>query len=255
MIVKTEAIVLSAMKYRDTSKIVRLYTREFGKISVIAKGARNGKSKFRSALEPMSHVSTVIYKTDNRDLQLLSQCDAIESFRHLSEEMEKMYAVMTAIELVNVVSREEETNETLFDLLLNHIRIVNTATNHSVVALYYFEMKLLELLGFKPELSFCVYCEEGMDRKREEKRSYALARDGILCAECSDGSSASDKISLGTLTTLQRLQQANSVESLMNLHFSHLINQEVRRSLRQHLRTHVEGFHGLRSEEVFAAIL
>ena len=107
MIVKTEAIVLSAMKFRDTSKIVRLYTREFGKVSVVAKGARDAKSKFRSALQPMSHVSAVIYKNDNRELQLLSQCDSITSFHHLTEDMEKMCAALSALELVDVVTHDE----------------------------------------------------------------------------------------------------------------------------------------------------
>ncbi|MBI5473011.1 MAG: DNA repair protein RecO [Ignavibacteriae bacterium] len=134
MIVKTEAIVLSAMKFRDTSKIVRLYTKEFGKVSVIAKGARDAKSKFRGGLEPTNHVACVIYRHSNRELQLLSQCDIVQSFRTLSDNLEKMFAALSAVELVDLVSHGEDENQTLFTLLLNHIRVVNDATNHPVAA-------------------------------------------------------------------------------------------------------------------------
>ena len=254
MIVTTEAVVLSKMKYRDTSKILRLYTREFGKMSVIAKGARDTKSKFRSALEPMNYVSAVIYKNDNRELQLLSQCDVVKSFHHLSEDMEKMFAAMTALELVDVIAHDEERNETLFQLLLNHIDTVNSATKSTIVALYYFETKLSELLGFKPDLHVCSYCQKRMDEDMAENGSYSLTSDGVLCKECSNISGV-NTISPSALRVLQRLQEVESLDSIMNLHLTSPLREEVGRSLRQHLRKHLEGFRGLRSEEVFAAIL
>ena len=64
MIAKTEAVVLRSMKYRETSRIVSFYTKQFGKISGIVKGARSPKNAFGSALQPMSHVSLVLYKKD-----------------------------------------------------------------------------------------------------------------------------------------------------------------------------------------------
>ncbi len=255
MIAKTEAIVLSAMKFRDTSKIVRLYTREFGKVSVIAKGARDAKSKFRGALEPMNHVACVMYRNNNRDLQLLSQCDIMQSFRSVSDSMEKMFAAMSAVELVDIVSHDEDENQTLFHLLLNHIRVVNSATKQPSLALYYFETKLSELLGFKPELMRCTHCEKSMEREEENYRGYATTSSGILCKNCSEGLNNAEKISTASLAVLQRLQAANVVDSIMDMQIQPGTHDEVRRSLRSHLQNHIEGFRGLHSEEVFAAIL
>jgi len=73
------------MKFRDTSKIVSLYTRRFGRVSVVAKGARDRKSRFGAALEPMSHVSAVFYKKERSDLHLLSQCDLLNGFRRIAD--------------------------------------------------------------------------------------------------------------------------------------------------------------------------
>ena len=96
-IVKTEAVVLKSMKYRETSKIITFYTRDFGKVKAIAKGARQPKNKFGSSLEPMSYVLVVLYRKEHRDLQLISQCDLIKTFRHLSEDLDKMAVCMSAI--------------------------------------------------------------------------------------------------------------------------------------------------------------
>ena len=71
MIVKTDAIVLKSMRFRETSKIVTFYTRRYGKIAAVAKGARETKNKFGAALEPMTGVNLVFYKKEQRDLQLV----------------------------------------------------------------------------------------------------------------------------------------------------------------------------------------
>jgi DNA repair protein RecO (recombination protein O) len=250
MIVKTEAIVLSAMKYRDTSKIVRLYTREFGRLSVLAKGARETKSRFRSSLEPLNHVLAVLYKKEHRELQLLSQCDVLTSFRHIAEDMDKLQAALSGVELVTLVAHEEERNEDLFDLLLSFLRAVNDATKNVKVALYYFEMKLTGLLGFQPELDMCSQCGRSIGEK--EEGVYGFGPSGILCESC--GANTADALSPSSVSALRALRRFSSVDAALNLHLTPSVQEQVGRLLLRHLQTHIEGFRGLRSEEVFAAI-
>ncbi len=254
MIVKTEAIVLSAMKYGDTSKIVRLYTREFGRLSVIAKGARGTKSKFRSVLEPMNHVATVIYKNSNRELQLLSQCDLIQSFPHLSEDLEKMSVGMTALELVTLATHEEEPHEALFRLLLDLLENASTATKNNTAALYFFETRLAELMGFKPDLDVCPACGGQLLAEALGGRNVKITSSGVLCGDCAQYGSG-QAVSAGTLRVLQRLQVLDSCSAALNLLLPAPIGDEVRQALRQHLQTHIEGFRDLRSERVFSALL
>ena len=80
MLTKTEAVVLKAVKYRETSKIVTLYTKKFGKINAVAKGAMLTTSKFGASLEPMSYILAVLYKKETREVQFLSQADLIKPF-------------------------------------------------------------------------------------------------------------------------------------------------------------------------------
>lgn len=254
MIVKTEAVVLSAMKYGDTSKIVRLYTRDFGRISVIAKGARGSKSKFRSALEPMNHVAAVIYKNNNRELQLLSQCDVLQSFPHLSEDLERMSVGMTAVELVSLATHEEEPHEELFRLLLDLLHNAAHATKNGTVALYFFETRLADLLGFKPDFDVCPACGARLSTETPDGRKVKITPSGVLCGECALYGSG-QAVSAGTLKVLQRLQVLDSCDAAMTLTLSNSIDEEVRQALRHHLQTHIEGFRDLRSERVFSALL
>ena len=87
-IITSEAVVLRSMKYRETSKIVTFYTKEAGKISGIVKGARQSKNKYGSTLEPMSYVSLVFYQNEKRDLQMVSSCDWVKTFRYLMEDID-----------------------------------------------------------------------------------------------------------------------------------------------------------------------
>src|ERR1041384_4610175 len=102
---KTEAVVLRSIPFRETSKIGSFYPRRFGRLSTIVRGARRSPGKFGSSLEPMSHDVIVVYKKEGRELQTLSQCDRINSFRRLTEDLDRMSAGMTMIALVWLVTR------------------------------------------------------------------------------------------------------------------------------------------------------
>ena len=88
---KTEVIVLKSINYGETSKILTLYSRTSGKISVIAKGARNIKSRFGGTLEPINYLAIVFYEKESRNIQYLSQVDIIEYFPQIKKDLEKTH--------------------------------------------------------------------------------------------------------------------------------------------------------------------
>ena len=255
MITKTEAIILKGMKYRETSKILTLYTREFGKISVIAKGARSPKSKFGSALEPMNYVLAVFYKKDNRDLHLLAQCDLMKSFRGISEEMDRLHAAMAVVELVNAVSHAEEQNEKLFTTTVEALEKINRATKNALHVFYCFEMRLSDILGFRPNFSTCFGCGEDIETVPGTKDiELHLSGGGAFCADCSHKSLGQGRISLAGLKSLQRLQEMEDIGGATRLALSPSVRNEVSGTLRRFLQSHIDGLHKLKSEEVFAMI-
>jgi DNA repair protein RecO (recombination protein O) len=259
MLIKTEAIVLAAMKYRDTSKIVTFYTKEYGKLKGIAKGARTAKNKFGSALEPMTYSMLVIYKKEHRDLHLISQCDAIKSFKNLSDNLERMTAALAVIELIHQVTHHEERNPALFDLLYETMDALNTSSKNCISYLQAFRFRLAALFGYAPDFEICSTCGNPLMNGGSEKQfAFQIARGAVFCNRCitpSDSSVQREEddafisISTQVLQIVRRLIHAQ-MNSLGNLEFDVQVGNQIDELLRLYLRFHFEGLKPLRSTEL-----
>jgi DNA repair protein RecO (recombination protein O) len=254
MIVTTEAVVLRTMKYRDTSLIATLLTRHAGKIGVLAKGARDPKSRLASALLPMNQVTAVYYWKESRDLQLLSQCDVSRPLRKLSATLEKMAAGMAAVELADAVSPVEQENIPLFDALTAALSAINDATKHPENALYHYEMRLLEAIGFRVDFSACCACGAPWNSD-EAPRGVVLSPNGLLGRECSGQRQAWMPLSPTTVKVLQRLQEVDDPAAATRLVLTPAVRGEVAGALRRILLGHVEGLRTLRTEAVFSSLI
>jgi DNA repair protein RecO (recombination protein O) len=234
-----------------------LYTKEFGKLSVIAKGARDEKRKFGSALEPMNAVAAVLYKKEQHDLHLLTQCDLTEPFGRLSDDMERMSAAMTVVELIDVVTNGEEHNVRLFAALVDTLRAINSATKNSINALYYLEMKLAEIMGFQPNYHTCLHCLTPLDEHSVDSSGAEihLSLGGAACSKCSHHSLGHERLSAAGVRVLQRLQDMRDAGSALPIVLSPSLKQEVGSTLRRYLQRHIEHLRTLKSETVFAAIM
>ncbi len=254
MLVTTEAVVLRSMKYRDTSKILTLYTREFGKCSALAKGARGAKSKFGSALEPMSHVSAVMYRKEGRTLHLLSHCDVVRPMRSLGEDLEKMAAAMGMMELLGAVSHDEERQPDVFRLLLDSLWAAHNATKRPQNALYFFEVHLLDLLGFRPDVTQCGHCGRELDESAGRTVSLNLGQGRVYCSACAAGGFGVEPSTTSAVRVLRRLQELNDAGASTRITMGVALESDVRGILQRYLQAHVEGMKKLKSEAVFSSL-
>ena len=118
---KTNGIILKTRRQGETSKIITIYTRDYGKISLVAKGSRSIKSRHWGTLEPFTHIALVFYHKENRELQFLSQADIVQSFDPVRAQLGKMSLASIMCDLVNRVEVGEAVNPQLFGLLLDSI--------------------------------------------------------------------------------------------------------------------------------------
>ena len=255
MIVKSEAIVLRTMKYRETSRIATLYTKEIGKISVIAKGARDRRSRLGGSLQAMNHVGVLFYWKESRDLQLLTQCDSARPYPGLSNDLDRMAAAMAAVELTDAVSPPQEANPALFELLSSTLDGVSRATNQPGNALYYFELHLLRIIGFRPDMRICALCRKSVDPVPAGGGNLRLTQNGIVCAACSAKGLGLESLSPAALAVLQRLQETGDPAAATRMVLNSRVRGEIAGVLRRFLLSHVEGMRTLRSEAVFSTIL
>ncbi len=254
MIARTEAVVLRSMKYRETSRIVTYYTREFGKLAGIVKGARQPKQKFGAALQPMSYVTVVLYKKDGRDLQTVSECDLVKSFRSLMEDLDKMAVGMSIIESVSNIAHEEEGNTHLFDLLVESLTVLDETNGNPANIFLQFEIRLAGILGFRPVFDHCIGCGKTVGPAVLEVL-FDLDKGGPVCAGCRTSLHGhSIRISGGSVRMLAVIEKANPRGELASLEFDRSARHEMEQLLQGFLRRHVSGVRALKSERVFSKI-
>ncbi len=157
-LVKTEAVILRSRRQGETTKILTLYTKAFGKMSVVAKGARSTKSRFWGSLEPLNYVHVVFYRKETRELQFLSQVDIVDSFRRVRAELGRAALAAMVCEWVLRAEVSEAPQPALFALLVETLRALDRAERGLKNVVRSFQMHFLEQHGVKPRLDRCAQC-------------------------------------------------------------------------------------------------
>ena len=196
---KFEAIVLHTYNLTESSKIVVLLTSLRGKVRAVAKGVRRTKSKFGSALEPITHVEAEVFFKENRDLQTLSQAATRECFPAIRSDLKRLGLAAVMCELMEQFVQENEESSRPFVLLLVSLKTLESMSkNYSSLLIAYY-LKILDISGLLPELGRCVRC----GGEPQGAAHLDAGSGGALCPKCSAG--LGEKIRGGSLKIMQRL--------------------------------------------------
>ena len=199
--VSTPAIVLQTFKYGETSKIVRLATREFGVQSAIAKGASRPRSRFGGRLQFLSQGTAQLYLKQTRDLQTLAGFDLLAQRAELAGDVGRYAAAAALAELVLRLSPGERHPE-IFDLLEQSLDRLAIAEPDAVVRLGLAALwQMVSSLGFAPSLDGCA--RDGKPLPAGAAR-FSVVDGGFLCGTCGAGTEAS-KLTAGDREALVRL--------------------------------------------------
>ena len=163
-LIKTEALLLKKINFRDASNIIHFYTREHGRISVIAKGAREMKSQFRGYLEPLNHLSIIYYDKDTREIQTLSKVDLLQQFISNPKEIVANSYGNAIMETIDKIVQHNEESEHLFDMTINLLRFIDKQPEKAEIGFILFLFAAIKLLGYHIDLSRCHFCGEEFSR-------------------------------------------------------------------------------------------
>ena len=204
-LIKTLAIVLKSMDWKDTSKIVTLYTRKNGKVDVIAKGARRSNSKYQGVLESINLIEVIIYLSENRQLQILGQATLEKSFPKIRTNYEKTAYVFAIFELTNIFLQQGASDAIFFDFLKTILDEIENSEMPQVV-FWYFILKLTSYLGFRPVFDICHICS----RKILAENVVFSVREGtVTCNECKSSAGHEWKLAGAIQSFLSNLQKTN----------------------------------------------
>jgi DNA repair protein RecO (recombination protein O) len=246
MILRTEAVVLRAIDYGETSQIVTLFTRDRGKIAVLARGSRLPKSRFGSTLQPGSYTQVIFYYKAGRALQTITESAHVQLFHATAQDLEKLTVAFRIIELVNVLMQEEQQNALVFNLLVLVLQRLNEAGARVSNLLPYFQLRLASLLGFAPAI------DRETLRQLPEEGGLLLLDSGTVMSE-GNGPGALRKASRGSLRAFAICARAD-LDMVMNMHLRPEIRIELDTLVEDFLRHHLEEHYPSRSAKVIHQI-
>jgi len=218
MLYKTQAIILNAYNFGDTSLICNLFSKEFGKLSIISKGARTIKNPNKALLQPMHNVDIEYYYKPKRKMQILKETAINNHFFNLKKNLKKMSYAYLALDILNHISQTDNPCHIIFRLINKFLEKLNQC-GESEVELYFmfFQLQLLNYLGFAPNLDHCFHCD-----KKLKSAVYDI-RDGyLICNNCQLSSNAFIKLNSDAMVTIHLL----NITHINSLNQKRLIKKE-----------------------------
>jgi DNA repair protein RecO (recombination protein O) len=179
---KDEAIVLSKRAYGESDRIMHLFTLSSGKISAIAKGAGKSQKRFVNTLEPFNHIRVEYFEKPGGGMVRIENADILGTCNGIETSLKKVSTAAFFVEFVDRLTKERERHHELFYALGQALSDIK-AREFAYRDVIRHQLRILETLGFMPNLNSCVYCSK--DVPDESKVHFSRERGGILCPACS----------------------------------------------------------------------
>lgn len=183
----SDAMVIKTVDFSESSLVLTLYTRKFGKIHGIAKGGRRLKNPFESALDLLARINVSFIRKNSDALDLLTEAKLLARFRPTAENLDGLSAGYYLAELLDLMTEDGEPAPEIYDLAARTLDELQTGRRVEE-RFHRFEWNLLGLTGDQPSLRFCVGCggeiplEEMI--KRGERVGFGFLDGGVICGEC-----------------------------------------------------------------------
>jgi DNA repair protein RecO (recombination protein O) len=241
-ILKTEAIVLRVMDYSETSLIAWMYTREHGRVHVIAKGARRARSAFEGAIEPLVYGELVFYrkKRGAEGLETAKEFDPIDLNTGIRKDLPRLYRGIYLAELLTELSEPEVASPDGFAVAVATLRELARGESANLDrALFRAEIALLADAGLAPCLERCARCDRPADLEAEGEIHFSPAAGGVLCGEHAAADPAARRIrrrAVGTLVSLSRDAQAGPLPDSDTLAIRELLDAFLTHHLGKRLK-------------------
>lgn len=200
---RVEAIVLKHSNYGEADRFLSLYTRQRGKLRVIAKGVRKMHSRKAGHVEPFTRVSLQL--ATGRNVNIVSQAESLDSYVNLRDDLALVGYGSYVVEILDKFTYEEEENSAIFRLTADTLARLNQGEEAELVVRYY-EIRLLELLGFRPELHQCVVSEVEI---QAEDQYFSAKLGGVVSPKHGKGLEGAMPVSMEALKYMRHFQRSS----------------------------------------------
>ena len=178
MLTKVEGIILKTQEYGETHKIVTIYTKQYGKLSAIGRGANKVKSRLSSVTQPFIKGDFLIYI--GKGLSTVRQGEIIQSFRHIREDIIKTAYTAYITELTDKLTDANQPDKTIYNQLSHTLTWINDKKKF-IIPIIMYEFKLFNKGGFAPIVDRCVNCYN-----KNDLHSFSIKEGRLLCKQCNN---------------------------------------------------------------------
>ncbi len=232
-IVKTKGIVLHIRQFRDSSLYCSVFTKDYGKINLLARGVRRPRSKLCGTLEPFNHTEIIFYKKEFKETYTLSDASIIDDFNEIRTSNIKFAACESICEFFEKIQPPEEKETKIYEFILSFAGNLRNCSEESAgiyTILHLF--RALKFAGVEPHLKDCVRCHKPVLEPQEIQ--FSMSAGGIVCEDHIDN-------------TMIKLKKA-SIELIKNTGIAHEkssenkeIAQEIREFFEDYIYYHLNG--------------
>ncbi|KAA3597863.1 MAG: DNA repair protein RecO [Calditrichaeota bacterium] len=248
---KIKALILRSVNFHETSRILTVFTEEYGKITLIAKGVRKSKSQLIGILEPTNIIQAIIYKKPNRDIYTLTQAELLTSLTKLKQDLKKLYLGYAILETILKLTETEDESPELFKLAANSLFFLNKSGNNNWNQLFFFWFEFLKLSGYQMNFFNCFRCEKVFDNGY--KWRFSKFDGGILC----DNHNTSANIPIITKNAILAIQKikTSKLQSVTSFEIANSTALEVTKHIELYFQEHFENFVGWNSTKQLSEVL
>lgn len=200
---RTDGIILRRSDWGEADRLVTLFTPGFGKLRVVAPGARKPQSRKSGHLELFTYGTYVLAR--GRTFDKLTQAETRAYFPGLRESLDRITCASLAAEFVDRFIQEHDENALLYELLLKTLAILDDPAQSPdpLLALRYFEVRALSLLGYQPQVYHCIVCNDPLEPLEQ---FFSLEGGGVVCPRCAPQQEALLRLPLDLLKVLRFYQ-------------------------------------------------
>lgn len=231
---QADAIVLRRLDYGEADRIVTLLTREHGKLAVIAKGVRRQKAKAAGSLDLFARSRMMLAK--GRNLDVVAQVERRGDVRHISGDLERTAYAGLVSEVVDKVLEERHPVDDIFDLVVQTLDRLNAPSRLPRADAAWFLMRILEQLGYQPQLQDCPGCGQPLP---DDTAWFSPLLGGVLCPGCGSHAQSGSPLSVTSLKVL-RVMAADDGALFDRLKLTSEVLDQVEQALQSQLEYHLD---------------
>jgi len=234
----TDAVPLKRMDFGEADRIITMLTPGMGKLRVLAKGVRRTTSRMSGHLEPFVHTHVLLAR--GRDLAVVTQASMTDPFWRLRSDVIATSHAYHLVELIDAFLEDHDAHPEVFTLLLGALQALDDGAIAPQLVARHFELHLLDAVGFRPELSICLGCNDSI---QPVQNGYSAVRGGVFCPSCAGSEVSTIPISVDALKLLRYLQRTpradqialqsvgeagSPAERLLRAHIEHVSERRLR---------------------------